>query len=236
MKLEKLQPRYLGLVITSSVIMGGIAVILPVSPTYAEDILQEQGTLQPVQEEYTFSGSAGQSVTITMTNDDFDTVLSLLGPDGQQIAINDDFARSLNSTIITTLPNDGEYKVVAGSFSGQGGQYNLTVRPATEYEQVYGRAMNFYIQGNYDDAIAAYNEAIEIDPNQPAAYMDRADARWGQFYSQPGINPEQPLEPSLELKQAIITDYERAAELYEQAGNAEMAQMVREQISVLQSQ
>ena len=118
MKLEKLQPRYLGLLITSSVMMGGIAVILSVSPTYAEDILQEQGTLQPVQEEYTFSGSAGQSVTITMTSDDFDTVLSLLGPDGQQIAINDDFARSLNSTIITTLPNDGEYKVLAGSFSG----------------------------------------------------------------------------------------------------------------------
>jgi tetratricopeptide (TPR) repeat protein len=237
MKIWTLQANRLGLLAISAAMVGGALLFLPVAPARAEVILQEQGTMQPAQDEYTFSGTAGQAVTIRMTSDEIDPVLELLGPDGQQIAYNDDFSRTLNSAIIITLPTTGDYKIVARSFSGEGGRYSVTVQPSTSYELSYSKAWNFYMEGRYQEAVDAFSEAIAIDPNQASAYADRAEARWGLFYTQQGenMNPEQPPEPSPELKAAIIADYQQAADLYEQAGETETAQILRDQISSMQT-
>ncbi|HEY9648739.1 MAG TPA: pre-peptidase C-terminal domain-containing protein [Chroococcidiopsis sp.] len=237
MKNWALRSNRLGLLVAAAAVAGGISVFWPGSSARAEDILQEQGTLSPAQDEYTFSGTAGQSVTITMTSADFDTVLSLVGPDGQDVAFNDDYARSLNSTIVVTLPSTGSYKIVARSFSGNGGRYSVTVRPSTPYEQAYSTAWTAYSAGDFEAAIAGFEDAIAIDPNQPAVYLDRADARWGQFYMNigPEMNPDNPPQPSDELKASIIADYERAASLYEAAGDTDMAQGLRDQIEVLRT-
>lgn len=214
-----------------AVVTGSFA--LPVAPAFAADLLQESGSLLPGQDEYTFSGTAGQSVTITMTSDDFDTVIELVDAQGQQVAFNDDYGRTLNSTIVVTLPSSGTYKVFARSFSGGGGSYLITVRPSSDYDQAYARAWTLFMENNYSDAIAAYGEAIQLDPNQPTAYYDRAEIRWSQFYMSLGENYdyENPPQPDAETKAAIIADYESAAALYEQAGNSEMAQTLREQIN-----
>jgi tetratricopeptide (TPR) repeat protein len=209
----------LGLLLAATLSVGSSLLFLPVAPATAQEILQEQGNLRPAQDDYTFSGTAGQAIAISMTSDEFDTLLTLVGPDNQEIATNDDYARSLNSTIIITLPSTGEYKVQARSFSGMGGNYSLTVRPATPYDQAYSRGMMAYQEGRLDDAIAALNEAIEADPSQPTAYVDRGDAKYAQS-SDPADT---------------IADYRRAIELYEQAGNTDMAQMLRDQIMYLQS-
>ena len=74
---------------------------------------ERRGFHEPV----TFGGSAGETVQIEMGSRTGDTYLQLLGPDGTVIAANDDNERSLNSTIRTTLPSDGEYTIVATSFS-----------------------------------------------------------------------------------------------------------------------
>ncbi|MFB6074009.1 MAG: PPC domain-containing protein [Haloarculaceae archaeon] len=73
-----------------------------------------RGFYEPV----TFRGSAGQTVRIEMGSGTGDTYLRLLGPDGSVVAENDDGGQGLNATIErATLPSDGEYTVVATSYS-----------------------------------------------------------------------------------------------------------------------
>lgn len=225
----------LSLGLTGAALLG--AVFVPGSVGLAQTVLDQQGTLRPSQDEYKFAGEAGQVLSISMASADFDTVLTLLSPTGEEVAYNDDFGRSLNSTIVTTLPADGEYTVVARSFSGQGGNYTISVRPATEYEQAYSEGLTYAQDGEFDEAIAAYTRAIEVDANQPAAYVDRAEARWTQFYaSQTLTEGQDPAPPTGETRDAIVADYTRAADLYEQQGETEMVQSLREQISALESQ
>jgi tetratricopeptide (TPR) repeat protein len=225
----------LSLGLASAVLLG--AAFLPGSAVQAQTVLDEQGSLRPSQDEYKFTGEAGQVLSISMVSADFDTVLTLISPTGEEVAFNDDFGRSLNSTIVTTIPADGEYTVIAKSFSGQGGDYTLSVRPATEYEQAYSEGLTYSMDGQFDQAIAAYTRAIEVDADQPAAYMDRAEARWSQVYAAQGLTEgEEPQAPTGEARDAIVADYTRAAELYEQQGETDLVQSLREQITFLESQ
>lgn len=235
MKLLTLQLRRLCVLTAIALMAGSSSVLLSANRASAQSILQEQGSLQPMQDEYTFSGTEGQSVAISMDSPDFDTVLVLLDPDGKEIAVNDDYGRSLNSTIVTTLPQDGMYTVLARSFSGMGGNYTVAVREATQYEQAYSEGASLFMEGNLAGAIAAYTEAIQLDPNQPEAYMDRADARYAQAYSQLNESASEPVQPSPQVIQSVVEDYQQAADLYEQAGDAELAQSIRDQINLLQA-
>jgi tetratricopeptide (TPR) repeat protein len=213
-----LQPKRLGLMLAMTVTLGGSLLLLPRQAS-ADEIFRQQGTIEPVQNEYTFSGIAGQTVTIKLTSPDFDTTLTLVGVNGEEVAFNDDFGGSLNSQIVTTLPSSGEYQVIVRSFAGNGGNYTITVNPATEYEQAYALATTLYQSGQYAEAIAAFGEAIEVDPTQPSAYVDRANA-----YLISGENTE-----------AAIADFERASELYEQSGDVNSAQSFRDYVQFLQS-
>lgn len=212
--------RNFSLLLAATASIGG-SLLLPIAPAQAQNILQEQGSLQPVQNQYTFTGRAGQAIVISMNSADFDTVLVLLNASGEEVARNDDYGRSLNSTIVTTLPSDGVYKVLAQSFGGQGGSYTLNVRVATPYDQAYAQAFDQYQQGQYEQAIASYSRAIAVDPNQPAAYADRADAR----YAMSGES----------VKTEVIADYQRAADLFQQSGDDSIAQTLRSQIEYLQN-
>lgn len=187
------------------------------TPPAAQILMQQQGTLLPMQQEHTFAGKKGQAVTISMSSAEFDTFLSLLDPSGQEIANNDDYARTLNSAIVATLPADGTYKILARSFAGQGGNYTVTVKPATAYEQAYARGITLYMEGKLEEATNAYTEAIRLEPEQPTAYLDRGDV----YYAQGNIP-------------ALIADYRKAAELYEKAGDPDTAQMLRDQAQSIQ--
>lgn len=235
MTVQLLQSRWFGVLMAGAALLGGPVVFAP--SAIAQNLLQEQGTIRPAQNEYSFSGTEGQMVTISMTSSEFDTVLELLGPNDQQVAFNDDYGRTLNSRIIVTLPTTGEYKVLARSYSGQGGTYSIVVRPTTEYEMAYNRGFEAYMQGDYEGAIAAYTEAIALDSSQPMAYADRAEARMGQFYNSlgPDYNYEAPLEMDQALKDALIEDYEQAADLYEQAGDMDVARGLRDQVVYLRT-
>lgn len=78
---------------------------------------------------HTFEGTANQQLMITMISTDFDTYLSLIGPDGEQIGFNDDISESsTNSYIAATLPSSGTYAVVANAYDETGaGNYELSV-------------------------------------------------------------------------------------------------------------
>lgn len=78
---------------------------------------------------WTFTGSAGQTVTIAQDSAQIDAYLELLGPAGQGIASNDDGGVGLNALIANfELPEDGTYTIVACSFwTSDAGEYQLTL-------------------------------------------------------------------------------------------------------------
>lgn len=103
-------------------------------------LLEEQGTLgensQVLQsdgslyDEHTFTGRAGQTITVSLESQDFDPFVIVVGPDDQVLGQNDDASpRSLNALLTVTLPATGTYRIIANSYDRTGrGSYTLTVR------------------------------------------------------------------------------------------------------------
>lgn len=110
------------------------------SPNPTRLILREQGELGAgsqvwredgsLYQEYSFEGTSGQTVTITLESDEFDTYLMLFDQTGQVIAQNDDISpNSTNSSITISLPQTGMYRVIANAYDRSGrGRFVLTVR------------------------------------------------------------------------------------------------------------
>lgn len=106
--------------------VGGVSAPTGSSIAFGDTVT---GTLNQTQDSWTFEGSAGDSVTISMTSTDFDTYLELYGPDGQVVTTNDDGGQGLNSLIENfVLPANGTYTIVARSFANAGtGSYTLSL-------------------------------------------------------------------------------------------------------------
>ena len=120
---------------------GGGAVPLPEAGTAGvqsfrgqlqrgDRVLEQDGSLYDL---YTFRGRAGQTVTVGMASDDFDTFLQVGRMDGGSFTLlesNDD-ARGTNSALQVTLPVNGEYAIRANSLEeGETGAYVLLVAGA----------------------------------------------------------------------------------------------------------
>lgn len=206
-----------------------------VTPARAETFIEEAGTITPAEASYTFEGSEGQAVTITLDSEDFDPVLSLFDSEGNEIATNDDFGGTLNSAIILNLPADGTYTVIARSFSGRGGDYSVTVRSSNEYETTYAEAQARVMAEDYAAAIEAYTNAIDIDPAQPSAYLGRAEAYLEQVYLESGEQIQGPGDIPMEVREAVIEDFETAATLIEDSGPQDWADSLREQAEFLRN-
>lgn len=204
----------------------------------AQTILEEQGTIEPALQEYPLALEAGDVIAITMTSEDFDTVLTLLGPEGEEVAFNDDFGGTLNSQIVYSVPTAGDYTVVTQSFDGEGGDFTIQVRPATEYEVAYSEAQASIQEQDFDAAIAAFSNAIELEPENPEPYLGRADAYFGRAQAElesQGEVLEEPGDLEPEVREAIVEDFQRAAELYEAEGDPFTAQSLREQIEFIET-
>lgn len=84
---------------------------------------------------YTFTGTAGQRIAVSMTSSEFDTFLFLRAPDGSLISANDDGGGGTNSRIppgsnnFLTLPVTGTYSIWANALSPDDttGAYSVTV-------------------------------------------------------------------------------------------------------------
>ena len=209
-------------------VLTGLAGIAHKS-AWAQAMLKQQGTLAPMEDAYAFDGEAGQAMTIDLESEDFDTVLLLRGPDGEILTSNDDFGRNFNSRIVIELPETGTYSAVATSFSNQGGSYQIEVRPASEYEQVFSRAFDLIVSEDFTEAAEAFSAAILLDDTDPNAYLGRAEAVVNEalIFSEVDINGLQDLPE--DITQAVVADYLRAANLFEQQGDTETALSLREQ-------
>lgn len=85
------------------------------TPIAPGDVLTDELTDTEPAVLYTFEGQAGQTVTITMESDVFDSYLVLLGADGNPVAEDDDSAGDLNAQIRYRLTEDGTYTIIATS-------------------------------------------------------------------------------------------------------------------------
>jgi hypothetical protein len=79
---------------------------------------------------YYLHGQAGDPVTIELASTDFDPVLLLEGPDGEQVAMDDDGGVDWNAQVRLTLPKSGDYSIGVTSVTRAVGAYQLTVSPA----------------------------------------------------------------------------------------------------------
>jgi tetratricopeptide (TPR) repeat protein len=203
-------------------------------PAQAETFLEESGTILPAEHSYTFEGTAGQSVTITLESDEFDPMVSLFDAAGNEIGFNDDFGGSLNSMLIMTLPEDGVYTVVARSFSSNsGGDYELVVRLSTPFETTLMEAQTLAQEGSFEAAIARYTDAIALDGRQSVAYLGRAEAVLSQVYAEQGDRIEGPEDLPQAVRDAIALDFEKAADLL--TDNPDRATYLREQAKYLRT-
>ena len=75
---------------------------------------------------YIFEGKAGQTITLNMLSQEVDAYLILLGPNGKELAQDNDGGLAKNARIVATLPADGTYTVLANSRkAGESGTYRL---------------------------------------------------------------------------------------------------------------
>lgn len=211
----------------AAVLTGSIVVAHKAA--FAQALLQQEGSLAPMEDTYTFDGEMGQSMTIELKSEEFDTVLLLKGPDGEILTSNDDYGGTLNSTIVIELPKSGTYSAIASSFSGQGGSYQIEVRPASEYEQVFSRAYDLTVSEEYDDSIEAYTAAIALDDTVPSAYLGRAEATINRAYLLSTVDIAGPTDLPKAVIDSVVADYLKAADLLEQQGQAGPAASLREQ-------
>jgi hypothetical protein len=80
---------------------------------------------------YTYAGTQGEELTITMTSDAFDTFLQfgrMVGGSFEEIATNDDGEDGTNSRLVVRLTQSGEYTIRANSLGGgRTGDYRVRV-------------------------------------------------------------------------------------------------------------
>ena len=209
---------------------GMVALLTTAMPAAAQTILDEEFEFKPQQDSYTFTGQAGQPVIIQMVSEEFDTFVTLLNPAGEILEQNDDYNRLSQATIVVQLPEDGEYTILAGSFYGQlGGNYRLSVNPATDFQLVYDRAIDLMLSEDYGEAAEAYSAAIILQPNDPNSYLGKADALLrqqafllGEAFGGPNDLPE-------DLREDIVENYQKAAQLFAVTGQREFSALILEQ-------
>ncbi len=78
--------------------------------------------------QYTVKLLKDRTYILDLVTKDFDAYLRLLDKAGNQLAEDDDSGGDLNSRIIQSIDKDGDYQIVATSFDGQVGKFNLKVR------------------------------------------------------------------------------------------------------------
>jgi hypothetical protein len=109
-------------------------------------ILEQNGELTPAKssvlpsdsslyDEYTFEGTQGQKVVVTVESTEFDTYLAIFNSQGELLAENDDVTQqNSNSELTVTLSANGRYRVIVNAYDpppkGRG-KYSLSVRETT---------------------------------------------------------------------------------------------------------
>lgn len=125
-----------------------------------------RGPVGTSEGDWTFSGRAGETITLDMRSSEFDSYLTLYSIDRRRaatrVAQDDNSGGGLNSRITFRIPTDGEYVVRAERrYPGRSGSYTLVLRPSTLAARLGLRAEG--------DRTIAPNSAVssELDDSDP---------------------------------------------------------------------
>ena len=83
------------------------------------------------QDRYVFEGAAGAQVEIRIASAQIDALLSVTSPSGSPLAVDDDSGGGLDARVQLSLPENGEYTVLATSYSPAVGVYSIVVESLT---------------------------------------------------------------------------------------------------------
>ena len=89
------------------------------------------GSLGGEPESWEIEGTGGQVISVAVSSSDFDPVVELLGPSGEQLADDDDGGPGLDSFLVAALPSDGRYQIQVASYGDDTGDYRLEIRRLT---------------------------------------------------------------------------------------------------------
>lgn len=139
--------------------------------TLDSPVMEDDGSYY---ETHTFTGTAGETITVDLISNDFDTYLILISPTGERLAQNNDRAGDSNSQITLTLPVTGVYDVIVNSYvANEIGAYQLQWRTATTLERELAQASQLHEQaieleqaGRYEEAILLAERALKIIEEQ----------------------------------------------------------------------
>lgn len=167
------------------------------------------------QQGWTFTGDAGNLVTIVLTPEDaFDAILELYGPDGRQLlSLDEGYSGDAEVSTGFELPLTGQYTIAVRSFAGDGGRYALSLDSGGEL------LANFYDAGDL-----TYGGAREetLQPNEAHAWFFL-----GKANDEVAIKVT-PLDPTLDLDVWLLDgEVNRLTEVNAtQAGEPETVSMV----------
>ncbi|MBE9066438.1 tetratricopeptide repeat protein [Leptolyngbya cf. ectocarpi LEGE 11479] len=101
-------------------------------------------------------------------------------------------------------------------------RYRMTVATATVSQRLLLDAQARQTEQDYEGAIALYTRAINLNPDIADFYAQRGSAYLA-------LGEQEDVSPA--VQQAIVTDWETAAQLYEQVGHGTAANALRSQLS-----
>ena len=119
---------------------------------------------------YTFTGQMGDSISIDLMSDDFDTYLTLSSvSSGAELAYNDDAGGNLNSRIGPfTLPETGEYIVTVTAYDEEPGSFTLTLNRLDLDTLAVGESVKAEISGSrvlYFSFEGSAGQVVDIEAN-----------------------------------------------------------------------
>ena len=134
---------------------------------------------------WAFEGVARQGVVVEASSRDFDTIVRLVSPTGDQVGYDDDGGEGQNSRLRVTLPRSGRYQVTVAPYSdGDGGAYEVVVRFATPTDSQ--RKPRVYVDERfpYDDAADDFTRrcsrvTVVVRDRESADYVVGFRGYWG---------------------------------------------------------
>ena len=137
------------------------------------DVIEARLSITEPQFDYTFTGKAGEIVSIALESNDFDAYLNVYDNDGNLLTTADDTGDSLNAVLeVFILPYSGSYRVEATSYENA---YGYTEGLAGSFTLTVTRVVPVPI---------AYNAPVSASITQDApAYYYTLEARAGDVFS-----------------------------------------------------
>jgi hypothetical protein len=114
---------------------------------------------------YEFNATQGQEITIRLTSDELDPLLTLTDVLGDIVAMNDDADGSLNARITVTIPRDGLYTIRAGDLGGSQGMMQLSLSEGLEGESMAPYSDPYGYGAGYggDGSFGAYEDELFLE-------------------------------------------------------------------------